>query len=344
MKRRGPLGEPWFPNISLFYSNMNKASLEQLERIKIVEDASIVNLNTQYAVPLNGTYLSNVSWPTNGLILPSTHTDRVEVQVLNIQLPVSFYVVTDSNNSLRYLIGTTAYEIKLALGNYSFQSFYNELVAKFTAISTVFTIGFDYQVGVLIFSYTSAFTFLNTSTCQYVVGFKDTMVSSGNSLTMPYPLNLLGPKKIKLFSNTLPTTNYDSGGLGSCLISFSQTAPPYDLLCYENATNHRNILRTNIVNSIDLLLTDEYNVPLNMNNTQWSITIRLSTFRYNIPSLSTFHQILDDQKFFLNEEDAEYGLEVWEPTSGREAPRELDQRSCPLTNPSLHHKHGKGID
>ena len=288
---------------------MNKASLESYEKIRIVQDATIVNLNSQYSTPLNGTYLSNVNFTTNGLIIPNVLTDRIEVQVLNIQLPISFYVVTNANNVLNYSVGTTQYTITLTLGNYSYLGFVAEMNTQFTANATPIIISFNSQNGVLIFSYTTAFTFLNSSTCQYIIGFKDTMTSVSNVLTMPYPLNLLGPKKIKIFSNSLPTSNYDSGGLGSCLISFSQNAPLFDLLTYENATGHRNILRTSVVNNIDLLLTNEYNEPLDMNNTNWSITIRLAVFRYYMPSLSTFNQILNDQKFLLNEEDNEYALE-----------------------------------
>ena len=287
---------------------MNKASLEQYEKIRIVEDATIINLNTAYATPLNGTYLSNVNFTTNGLIIPHVLTDRVEIQVLNIQLPISFYVINNANNIVNYTIAGVQYTITLALGNYDYVGFAAEMTTKFSAKATPITIAFDTQTGVMIFTYTSDFSFLDTSTCKYVIGFNNTVTSISNVLTMSYPLNLLGPKKIKIFSNSLPTSNYDSAG-GSCLISFSQNTPMFDLLTYENATGHKNILRTSIVNNIDFLLTDEYNEPLDFNNNNWDITIRLAVFRYYMPSLSTFNQILNDQKFNLNEENDEYTLE-----------------------------------
>jgi hypothetical protein len=287
---------------------MNHKILEGMSQLRIIEDANLINLNSAYAVQRNGSFLSNVLFPTNGLIIQSTLIDHIEIQVLNCQFPTSFYVVNSSNNKVNYLVASTNYSFSIPVGNYYYDTLITALQQGFAGNTTPISVSFSSKTGCLTFSYSAAFSILNTSTCQNVIGFSTDLASVSNSITMPSPLNLLGPKKIKIFSGLLPTSNYDSSGLGSCLISISQNAGLFSLLSYDNGTQHKNILRTTFVNNIDLLITDEYNTPLDFNNENWSITIRLAVFRYYLPSLSTFSQIMNSQKFIDNEQD-DGGLE-----------------------------------
>jgi hypothetical protein len=244
-----------------------------------MDDEILINLNSENAFRLNGSYLSNVVFNTPSLLKREDEIVYSKITVLNCQIPVSFYIINYSNNILSYTVASVPYSITITVGNYTGNNLITELQTKFNANGHSMTITLNSLNGILTFSNSSFnFTFLVSSSCYSVLGFVDDLTSSSFSLTLTYPLNLLGQKKIKIVSKNLATKNYDSG-VGSVLASIPITNSSFGLILWENTTGFSNILQPNVINTIDISLLDENNNYLNFNNQNWLITLRLSNVR-----------------------------------------------------------------
>jgi hypothetical protein len=163
--------------------------------------------------------------------------------------------------------------------------------------------------GKLTFQHNKTFNIYtdNNYSIGQILGFElnQTYTSTGTHnpfiLNAPYPLNLLGIKKLNILSSELSTTNYSSNkGTVSLLGSIPVDQPSFGLVIYENKTNTKYKLNNFEISKIDIQIEDETNNPINFNNINWSllfgliITIDLSIDVNN--NLINLLPITDEQK------------------------------------------------
>lgn len=259
--------------------------------MNIVIERRLVNLNSEDATQFNnGTYLSDVNFDFTGLLKDQRNIIYCEGGVLNAQIPVSFYQVAYYNNTLYYTVAGNPFSITVPVGNYNFSTFATALQTAFTANGHNFAIIINDTTGRLQFSLITGgtgFVFLGASsgtTIFKILGFDPTQNypdDGVNNLLAPYLLNLLGAKKLKIFSTTFSNTSYDSASATSCnLIStISVDAPSYGLLLYNNTQDKYGRLKTKRIDNIDIQIKDEYGNMINFNNTDWSITLAVLIYR-----------------------------------------------------------------
>tara|TARA_R110000737_G_scaffold114435_1_gene147424 strand:- start:1854 stop:2780 length:927 start_codon:yes stop_codon:yes gene_type:complete len=242
----------------------------------IQSDTRLIVLSSSNATQLNGTFKSNLLFDFKALLLEDPATIHVTVGVVNAQIPVSFYTVNEYNNVLNTSIGA----ITITKGNYTSSSLINELQASFLAFGYTMLITINRVTGKLIFTGTSDFTFTQPSSSFVILGFNNTISSTQNVLTAPFPLNLLGIQQIKVTSNTLACYNSSSQGLGETdLLSVIQnTAPPFGMILYNNL-NSFGLLKNTRVSQLDIQLKDETNEFIDFNNIDFSLTIQMTIFR-----------------------------------------------------------------
>ena len=242
----------------------------------IQSDTRLIVLSSSNATQLNGTFKSNLLFDFKALLLEDPATIHVTVGVVNAQIPVSFYTVNEYNNVLNTSIGA----ITITKGNYTSSSLINELQASFLAFGYTMLITINRVTGKLIFTGTSDFTFTQPSSSFVILGFNNTISSTQNVLTAPFPLNLLGIQQIKVTSNTLACYNSSSQGLGETdLLSVIQnTAPPFGMILYKNL-NSFGLLKNSRVSQLDIQLKDETNEFIDFNNIDFSLTIQMTIFR-----------------------------------------------------------------
>ena len=103
-----------------------------------------------------------------------------------------------------------------------------------------------------------------------------------------YPLNLLGIKKINIWSQTLITNDFTPGiGTTSLITSKSVDQPPFGLIVYQNTGSAKFTLWNTDIHKIDLQLFDEDFNYINFNNIKGSILFCLHlTYRMPIPQIS----------------------------------------------------------
>lgn len=252
-------------------------------------DSKLVNINSANAfVKNNGTYNSDVLFKFPGLIKPEQHITSIQFQLVDAQIPVSFYNINYTNNTLNYQISSVNYSITASVGNYNFNTLATELISKFLANGHVFTIAINKQNGIITLATPATNFILQVSSMFSVLGlFLSNHTSSSFSQSADYPLNLLGITKIKIQSTNLNTYNVDSSANGFSnnigLIPVDQ--PSFGLIIYENKSSSKFVLRDNRVDEIDIQLVDQNNSLINFNNIDWNLTILIET-SYELESLS----------------------------------------------------------
>jgi hypothetical protein len=252
----------------------------------VYQDNRIITLNSQDGDKLNGTYLSNIHFNFSGLLKDDPNLIRSYVTVLNAQIPVSFYIIDETNNILYYSDGTTTKTLTLTIGNYNGNQMVAALNAGFTTNGSLITTVLNSQTGLLYFTITGGtnYTFLATSTIKSILGF-DVNISSNTLIIMPYQLNLLGKKKIFINSNNLRNSAFSSKSL-SCVQTIATVPvdqPPYNMISYVSVSDLEKIILSNkTVDMIDIEIVDESNNCVNFRNIDWSITLCLSVDKNDI--------------------------------------------------------------
>lgn len=270
-----------------------------------VEDTRYININSQHGVsrPGSGDYLasyqSNMVFTFRGLLKEEPDVLFAHVDIVNAQIPVSFYNVNYTCNVLKYSVAGGAIQTLTAdLGNYTTSSLIVELKAKFLAAGHTFSITLARPTGKLTFTGTQAFAFyFSESTLFDVLGFGATTnyASTGLVQVAPYPLSLLGIKKLQFSSNALATNSL--GSFGAAAISLFGTvpvnAPAYGLIQFDNTSGRKSLLRNKFIDEIDIQILDENNRYVNFNNAEWSITLAItSTRKFKEPEGRTFSDVV----------------------------------------------------
>lgn len=249
----------------------------------IKTESRLININSANAlIKNNGQYNSDVVFKFPGLVKPEQYITGIQFQLLDAQLPVSFYNINYTNNTLNYQISSVNYTITVDVGNYNFNSLATQLVAKFLANGHIFTITINKQNGIITIATPATNFILQVSSMFPVLGLLlSNHISSSFSLTADYPLNLLGITKIKIQSVNLSSYNADSSNSGNSnnigLIPVDQ--PSFGLIVFENKSSSKFDLRNNQIDEIDLQITDQNNNLINFNNIDWNLTILIETTR-----------------------------------------------------------------
>ena len=243
-------------------------------------DNRIITLNSQDGEKQNGTYLSNINFNFSGLLKDDQNLVRTYVTVLNAQIPVSFYIIDETDNVLNYIEASVSKSITISIGNYNGNQMVTTLNAGFTTNGSPITASLNSQNGILNFIITGGFacTFLSTSTIKSILGFSSDITSS-SLITLPYQLNLLGKKKLFINSNHLRNNAFSSKSFAcvQTIATIPVDQPPYNMISYASVSDlEKNILFNTSIDTIDIQIVDEDDKYIDFRNIDWSITLCLS--------------------------------------------------------------------
>ena len=250
--------------------------------MSITSETKLISLTSDAGIKNNGTYLSDITFFCNGLLVPNPQIINVELTLLHAEIPVSFYTINYSNSFFKFKLDTSSIQtLQVPLGNYNA----NTLIAALQKLinDTNFTITISKITGKLTFQHNKTFNIYtdNTYSIGQILGFElnQTYTSTGSNpfiLNAPYPLNLLGIKKLNILSSELSTINYSSNkGTVSLLGSIPVDQPSFGLIIYENKTNTKYKLNNFEISKIDIQIEDETHNPVNFNNINWCLLFGL---------------------------------------------------------------------
>jgi hypothetical protein len=262
-----------------------------------IQDQRIITLNSADANKNNGSFLSSVMFPFSQILSDEIDILYTTIGVLSAQIPISYYVINESNDLLIFKHGSdVSKNLFISHGNYNAYSFATALQTAFSELGYTFTISTSKITGKISFTSTTDFIFYE-SPMYNILGFivGSTNTSTSFVLTGTYPLNLLGIKNIKIVSNALIVNNFDSKSYGSntCICNIPVNVPSYSMLDFVNMTSMFPVLNVKTLSIIDIRIYDENNNLINFNGVDWSIVLQMNIHRRKMTTSLTFDSLVN---------------------------------------------------
>jgi len=268
----------------------------------IQTDSRLITLNSNDGISLNGDYKSNILFDMGNITGEDEDIQYIECCLEDLQLPVSWYLINDTNNILHYVYNNINYTITLTKGNYNGTTIITEMKKLFlqntlvadivlSQISGLLTFKFENPISNIVFNYNLSKNLMD------LLGF--TASTNGVAFTCEKPMNLLGIMKINICSNSLSNTgSFSSNKLlnNNIINTISVNVPAYHQISYNNKVSHYQRLKSKILNSIDIQLLDDLNQFIEMNDINWSATIHLKIYRKYSTDLKKLNLNLENKK------------------------------------------------
>ena len=256
-------------------------------------DNYLLTLNSKFASKyINGSAKSNVQFNFIGLLRDDKDIIRTSLSILDAQLPDSFYIITANNN--KFIYGDNAvgdqYTITIPVGNYDANTLITYMNTQLSLVYP-FIMSINSSTGKLIISTTSVYDRIRIysalSSSADIFGLGPISIAavggpSGATMIFPYPLNLLGVKKISVKSASLSIIAFSSANnnYSDTICTIPADQPAFGMISYTNQNDlNNNLLKQSVIDRIDIQLVDENQNYLDFNNLDWTITISLSNAR-----------------------------------------------------------------
>jgi hypothetical protein len=212
--------------------------------------------------------------------LPNIELTPDEIAYISLKdavIPYSFYNVNNTNNKLNYTINSINYSITLINGYYNVNTLRLHLLELF---GLNWTINYISKLNKYEFIHSiNNFTFLNTSTCFELLGFKSNITYSSTllKLTSSICCNTFTIKNIYISSDNFILNNVDSNNhnRSNIICSIPVKGLYNSILFYEDSSKHLIYKLDNIVN-LHIKLTDQDNNLLDMNSIHYTLTIEIT--------------------------------------------------------------------
>ena len=251
-----------------------------------IREKRIISLNANNATTYkNGTYLSDMSFDFINILTPDDSIVFVEAGIGNAEIPCSFYNIETTNNVFNYKVNSINYSITVPIGNYNYSTLVTAMTTLFTANGHTMTFSLNKASNILTMTLSSAGTWntIDSSSIYYVLGFNASTVYNitSNTITFPNLFNLLGQKKIKIYSNNISIDSYDSvnKSTSNLLSTISVSQPGFSMVVYQNVDGLYSRMRNHYLSTIDISIRDELNNLYNFNGVPWTLTINLILYR-----------------------------------------------------------------
>ena len=217
------------------------------------------------------------------------------LSLVDAQIPISYYVVTSSNNLLDYTVNSINYQYNLEIGNPNI----SELITELNSNLTNLTATYNSKNNKITFSSSFSFSLNSASTCFKFIGFtaNTTHNSIANSLTSDSVCNLSGTKSIYVMIPNLHNVNIDNrtGSSSSCLVKIPATTTSNGILKYTNKSQHKVMITDKTINYIQIILQDDDENIIDLNNQDYSMTFQVD-FIYPDKFKPDIFPIKDDEE------------------------------------------------
>lgn len=172
--------------------------------------------------------------------------------------------MNDDNNEI--IINGVTYQIPE--GNYSAKN----LCAAIQTLTSITCI-LSQTTNKVTLSSGASFT-LGSGSINYILGFEATTYT-GSTITAPRCINVGGPSRINVYTN-IEVQNITSAGTNQLLACIPISTIPTSFVVFTDQGTNENIIYNPNLTIIDVLLTDEFDVPLRLNGVDWTIELRLN--------------------------------------------------------------------
>jgi hypothetical protein len=120
----------------------------------LIKDSRLITLSSKDAELLNGDYKSNCFFHFKNIVEPNPDINFLDVGLIDAQIPVSWFLINDNNNTLAYQYNLQNFTISLTKGNYNANTLASEMKDKFLNTSP------NLNVTIVLSQITGLYTFL----------------------------------------------------------------------------------------------------------------------------------------------------------------------------------------
>lgn len=216
--------------------------------------------------------------------------------------PVSWYLINDTNNILRYTINSVTYTCVFKNGNYNAKTFMSQFVSQ---MPTGFSITLDSITSKFTITYTEFFSIQLSSSILPILGGDEygsqiySSVPSSNkySLTMPYPCSFVGLNSINVKLDNIRTSNldsYDYCSPSTIIASIPVNSSQSGVIYYEKRNDFEFEVTDKIIETLFVKIEDDIGNSIDFNNQHWNLTIQVNYIREIEKDIKTsFHSIIN---------------------------------------------------
>jgi len=251
----------------------------------VIREKRIISLNSNNGTTYNnGSFLSDISFDFANILSPDRSILFVEAGVGSAEIPASFFNIDIANNVFNYRLNSTNFSITITPGNYNYSTLISTMTALLLVNGHTFTFTLNRSTNILTMTCsTGTWNEINSSSIYFVLGFafNTTYTIVANTITFPNLFNLLGQKRIKIYSNNISIDSYDSVNkqTSNLLASISVNQPGFNLITFQNTDGVYSRMRNHYLSTVDIQLRDELNNLYNFNGINWTISIHLILYR-----------------------------------------------------------------
>lgn len=265
----------------------------------VKKDSYLVVLDSRNAEEyLNGSQHSKVVFDVKYPIQIPKDCIYMTWVVNSFTCPVSWYLINDTNDSLRYMINSNVYAVNFVHGNYNVKTFMTQFLSQ---MPVGFTISLDSITNRFTIGYTQAFALLTDSTLMSVIGGSSTTTYQSlfsNALQMPYPCNFAGLNSFNIKCNNIRTDNldsYDKCSTSPIIASVPINASQNGVIYYEKRNDFEFEVKSSCIESLEISIEDDLGNNIDLNNQHWHLTLQVNYIREIEKDInSSFHSILNN--------------------------------------------------
>lgn len=271
---------------------------------QIIQDCRLVAINSQDAYERrNGLMNSDLIFNFPNLLVDSPDVMYNTVSIIDAQIPVAWVLINEYTDTLNFQIVapsyTYDYSLKLDWGNYTASNITTQLQKQFDLALVSITgnciVQFDIVTGRLDFKFVGlkvdeSVIFLHTGSeglfrilgFDYQTDYYSVSIGSDKYVYPPKPLNCLGIKSLRICSTHLAVYNSltsDNSKANSVLAVIPVDQPFWNLICYKNTLPYFSRLKSHTLKTIDLQIYDELGRFVDLQGTNYTLTIQIVTYR-----------------------------------------------------------------
>lgn len=247
---------------------------DAINRYYTTTDTFLVVLDSRnYTQKLNGSWNSSIVYDFQDTIRDKSRLFKMKASVLTFTAPNSIYTINEYNSLLSLSIGDVSYNYTITYGNYNSKTFISTLLG---ILPSGFHITLNNINNKFTITYTQDFMINPTSTIYDIMGFsKNTAYSSVSySLTLPFTCNFNGLGNLNISFSNLITNNYNS--FSKSPSSIIQSVPILNgqgQITYYKTNNYSFDINQDIIDFIQIDLTDDLGNFVNLNNKDYNLTL-----------------------------------------------------------------------
>lgn len=263
-----------------------------------IQDTKLLQLSTRASAGklLNGTKRSLIQYDIPAFLVIDDSIDYVQFNISSAVIPVSFYNINDTNNTLVIIENGITSSYVFPNGNYNANLF---MTTFKTLLPTRWGITLNSVTSIFTITNTTYATFsiLGTTTMDYILGFSGNITSTNNSLVMPRVCNFLSLPRINIrcgcLANSVLATDSKSAVQNDIILSVSNNSSPNGQIVYENNGKIKSIFRCDRLDTFLLSITDDNGNLIDFNGVSCFFTFQFDIFRKYLDKPDKFSKIVE---------------------------------------------------